>query len=183
MPRFSFANDFAPEHLSVPGGEESLVRENQFGGQRFHRPLSAQSVGDYASGTNHVLPTAGGPRVAGRAFHVGFRALLERAEDFAGRIALVGAGGRRSGRRRRLGGARRESRCVSEVRVSEVADRKPRRGVSVAVCGALSSYARRRGPRGQVAAGLQREHGGLLAGGAARAAANHAGAAGDLSGV
>jgi histidinol dehydrogenase len=31
----------------------------------FLGPWSAQSIGDYASGTNHVLPTSGGARTRG----------------------------------------------------------------------------------------------------------------------
>ena len=60
-----FANEFAPEHLSVPGGEASLLRELRSAGSFFVGPWSAQSIGDYASGTNHVLPTGGGARSRG----------------------------------------------------------------------------------------------------------------------
>ena len=60
-----FANRFAPEHLSVPGGEASLVRRLDAAGSVFIGPWSAQSIGDYASGTNHVLPTGGGARSRG----------------------------------------------------------------------------------------------------------------------
>jgi histidinol dehydrogenase len=60
-----FANRFAPEHMSVPGGEASLVRQLSSAGSLFIGPWAAQSVGDYASGTNHVLPTGGGARSRG----------------------------------------------------------------------------------------------------------------------
>jgi histidinol dehydrogenase len=60
-----FTNRFAPEHLSVPGGEASLLRQLDAAGSVFIGPWSAQSVGDYASGTNHVLPTGGGARSRG----------------------------------------------------------------------------------------------------------------------
>jgi histidinol dehydrogenase len=60
-----FANEFAPEHLSIPGGEISLLRQLRSAGSFFLGPWSAQSVGDYASGTNHVLPTGGGARSRG----------------------------------------------------------------------------------------------------------------------
>jgi histidinol dehydrogenase len=60
-----FANRFAPEHLSVPGGEAALLRRVRVAGSIFVGPWSAQSVGDYASGTNHVLPTGGGARSRG----------------------------------------------------------------------------------------------------------------------
>jgi histidinol dehydrogenase len=58
----SFANRFAPEHLSVPSGEEAFARHLPAAGSVFIGPWAAQSVGDYASGTNHVLPTGGGAR-------------------------------------------------------------------------------------------------------------------------
>ena len=60
-----FANRFAPEHLSIPGSEATLVRQLHAAGSIFIGPWSAQSVGDYASGTNHVLPTGGGARSRG----------------------------------------------------------------------------------------------------------------------
>ncbi len=60
-----FANRFAPEHLSIPGGEAALRRELISAGSIFIGPWSAQSVGDYASGTNHVLPTSGGAQSRG----------------------------------------------------------------------------------------------------------------------
>jgi histidinol dehydrogenase len=60
-----FANAFAPEHLSVPGGERALLADLRAAGSVFVGPWSAQSIGDYASGSNHVLPTAGWARVRG----------------------------------------------------------------------------------------------------------------------
>lgn len=57
-----FANTFAPEHLSLPGGEVELARRLPAAGSVFVGDWAAQSVGDYASGTNHVLPTVGGAR-------------------------------------------------------------------------------------------------------------------------
>jgi histidinol dehydrogenase len=60
-----FANRFAPEHLSIPGGEPALRRDLTAAGSIFVGPWSAQSIGDYASGTNHVLPTSGGAQSRG----------------------------------------------------------------------------------------------------------------------
>jgi histidinol dehydrogenase len=57
------ANDFAPEHLMVP--DESLVREVRHAGSVFVGPYSTEAAGDYASGTNHVLPTGGAARLRG----------------------------------------------------------------------------------------------------------------------
>jgi histidinol dehydrogenase len=60
-----FANRFAPEHLSIPGAQAALVNKLNAAGSVFLGPWSAQSIGDYASGTNHVLPTSGGARTRG----------------------------------------------------------------------------------------------------------------------
>ena len=60
-----FANLFAPEHLSIPGAQAELAHKLEAAGSVFLGPWSAQSIGDYASGTNHVLPTSGGARTRG----------------------------------------------------------------------------------------------------------------------
>src|SRR5579862_8822624 len=60
-----FVNRFAPEHLSLPGGEDGLLDRIDSAGSIFLGDWSAQSFGDYASGTNHVLPTGGAARSRG----------------------------------------------------------------------------------------------------------------------
>jgi len=60
-----FANRFAPEHLSIPAEHAELAHKLDAAGSVFLGPWSAQSIGDYASGTNHVLPTSGGARTRG----------------------------------------------------------------------------------------------------------------------
>lgn len=60
-----FANQFAPEHLSLPSGGAALLAKIHAAGSVFLGPWSAQSIGDYASGTNHVLPTGGWARARG----------------------------------------------------------------------------------------------------------------------
>jgi histidinol dehydrogenase len=57
------ANRIAPEHLVVES--ETLTREPLTAGAVFVGPWSAQAAGDYATGSNHVLPTAGAARVRG----------------------------------------------------------------------------------------------------------------------
>src|SRR3974377_2187730 len=47
------------------GGGGLLVRTIQSAGTVFLGPLSAQAFGDYASGSNHVLPTGGWARRRG----------------------------------------------------------------------------------------------------------------------
>jgi histidinol dehydrogenase len=60
-----FANCVAPEHLSIPDANKNLVERLSEAGSVFLGPWSAQPIGDYASGTNHVLPTSGWARARG----------------------------------------------------------------------------------------------------------------------
>jgi histidinol dehydrogenase len=60
-----FVNRFAPEHLSLPEGGASALQVIRSAGTVFLGPLSAQAFGDYASGSNHVLPTGGWARRRG----------------------------------------------------------------------------------------------------------------------
>ncbi len=57
------ANQFAPEHLSIP--DHSLLRAVKNAGSVFIGPHSPEAAGDYASGPNHVLPTSGAARIRG----------------------------------------------------------------------------------------------------------------------
>ena len=59
---FDWANRIAPEHITVPKGDVEFV---QNAGSIFVGDYSAQAAGDYASGPNHVLPTAGAARFLG----------------------------------------------------------------------------------------------------------------------
>jgi histidinol dehydrogenase len=60
-----FVNRFAPEHLSLPSNGSKLLGKIRSAGTVFLGPLSAQPFGDYASGSNHVLPTGGWARRRG----------------------------------------------------------------------------------------------------------------------
>jgi histidinol dehydrogenase len=61
-----FVNRFAAEHLSLPGKDsDSLLKKCNAAGTIFVGPYAAQPLGDYASGSNHVLPTAGWARRRG----------------------------------------------------------------------------------------------------------------------
>jgi histidinol dehydrogenase len=60
-----FANRVAPEHLSIPNTDKRLIEKLSEAGSVFLGPFSAQPIGDYASGTNHVLPTSGWARARG----------------------------------------------------------------------------------------------------------------------
>jgi histidinol dehydrogenase len=61
-----FVNRFAAEHLSLPGKDaDSLLKKCDAAGTIFVGPYAAQPLGDYASGSNPVLPTAGWARRRG----------------------------------------------------------------------------------------------------------------------
>jgi len=60
-----FTNRFAPEHLSLPAYPASLIERICASGTIFLGPRSAQPLGDYISGSNHVLPTGGWARKRG----------------------------------------------------------------------------------------------------------------------
>ena len=61
----TFVNRFAPEHLSLPDNPEKLLRKINSAGTVFLGPWGAQPLGDYATGSNHVLPTGGWARKRG----------------------------------------------------------------------------------------------------------------------
>src|SRR5437899_2163099 len=60
-----FINRFAPEHLSLPENAERLLQKIHSAGTVFLGPWGAQPLGDYATGSNHVLPTGGWARKRG----------------------------------------------------------------------------------------------------------------------
>ncbi len=106
----AFAEHVAPEHLSLQGSAaESLAPRVRRAGALFVGPWSPVAGGDYAAGTDHVLPTAGAARYASalgpsdfvrtmQVFHgsaAGCRlwapaaATLARAEGFAAHAASI----------------------------------------------------------------------------------------------
>lgn len=55
-----FSNTYAPEHLIINHADaDSLCERVENAGSVFVGSLSPESAGDYASGTNHTLPTSG----------------------------------------------------------------------------------------------------------------------------
>jgi histidinol dehydrogenase len=62
---FAFVNRFAPEHLSLPEAGTAALQKISAAGTVFVGPWAAQPLGDYASGSNHVLPTGGWARSCG----------------------------------------------------------------------------------------------------------------------
>jgi histidinol dehydrogenase len=59
----ALANRIAPEHLVVD--REAIARQRLTAGAVFVGPFTAQAAGDYATGSNHVLPTSGASRFRG----------------------------------------------------------------------------------------------------------------------
>jgi histidinol dehydrogenase len=92
-----FVNLFAPEHLTLPDTSGALLDRIDSAGSIFLGDWSAQTFGDYASGTNHVLPTGGVARTRGglsvtdfvkcisiqEVTRAGFRRLAPVAAEFA----------------------------------------------------------------------------------------------------
>lgn len=57
---WKFANDYAPEHLIINcENAPSMMNKVENAGSVFLGQYSPESAGDYASGTNHTLPTSG----------------------------------------------------------------------------------------------------------------------------
>lgn len=59
------ANEYAPEHIEIIAkNEEEIFRNIKNAGSIFLGKHSAVALGDYCSGTNHILPTGGFARVS-----------------------------------------------------------------------------------------------------------------------
>ena len=86
-----FVNRLAPEHLSLPHDGPKLLKQIHSAGTVFLGPLSAQPFGDYASGSNHVLPTGGWARRRGGLSAVDFvKCISVQSIDRAGYCRLAG---------------------------------------------------------------------------------------------
>lgn len=59
-----FSNELAPEHLEIQTKDNDAVFSKiEHAGSVFLGPYSPVAMGDYISGTNHILPTARGSRI------------------------------------------------------------------------------------------------------------------------
>ena len=82
------ANRLAPEHLVLES--EALAKRPLIAGAVFIGPYTAQAAGDYATGSNHVLPTAGAARFRGGLSAADFvRAMSVQRVTRAGLAALA----------------------------------------------------------------------------------------------
>ena len=71
----ALADAFAPEHLELAIEDAGEAAHHRVAGCVFIGPGGATAFGDYAAGSNHVLPTGGGARFGGP---LGPRAYLRR---------------------------------------------------------------------------------------------------------
>ena len=60
---FEFANEFAPEHLEIMINDVRLLEKVKNAGAVFLGEYSVEAAADYASGSNHILPTGGFAKV------------------------------------------------------------------------------------------------------------------------
>ena len=102
------ANRIAPEHLVVD--REALMRRPIVAGAVFVGPFTAQAAGDYATGSNHVLPTSGAARFRGGLERRRLRPRHGGAAGHPGGPAAAGADDRAAGARGRTARARRIDR-------------------------------------------------------------------------
>jgi histidinol dehydrogenase len=87
----AIADEYAPEHLIINTADAArLARRVRHAGSVFVGPWTPESLGDYCSGTNHVLPTYGWARSHGALGTGDFmrRMTLQQASREA--LALVG---------------------------------------------------------------------------------------------
>jgi len=62
----AFTNEYAPEHLSLQCRQPNMVSKSiRNAGSVFVGHMTPEALGDYASGTNHILPTTGHARAWG----------------------------------------------------------------------------------------------------------------------
>ena len=89
----AFSNRYAPEHLILsPSNWETVAPRITNAGSVFCGPLTPESVGDYASGTNHTLPTAGLARsTSGLGVEAFMRTVTFQSLDADGLAALAPA--------------------------------------------------------------------------------------------
>jgi histidinol dehydrogenase len=85
-----FAEEYAAEHLSIQADDdEALLDRIDSAGSIFLGPYTPVAAGDYASGTNHVLPTGGGARrVGGLSVETFLRSTTVQRLDHAALSAL-----------------------------------------------------------------------------------------------
>ena len=87
----AFSNQYAPEHLILAlASPEAVVEGIYNAGSVFMGHLTPEAVGDYASGTNHTLPTGGYARAySGVSLDSFYKKITFQQLDPAGLLALA----------------------------------------------------------------------------------------------
>jgi histidinol dehydrogenase len=87
-----FINTYAPEHLIINTRDpKGLLNKIESAGSVFLGPFSPESVGDYASGTNHTLPTNGYAKAISGISVDSFRKYITVQEISAAGLKKIGA--------------------------------------------------------------------------------------------
>ena len=91
-----FSNAYAPEHLIINHSDATEICSRiENAGSVFVGPYSPESAGDYASGTNHTLPTSGyataysGVNIDSFCKKITFQRLNEQGIESIGRIVEI----------------------------------------------------------------------------------------------
>ena len=88
---FDISNAYAPEHLILALREpRAWLPRVQAAGSVFLGDLAPEALGDYCSGTNHVLPTGGAARALGGLGVDAFRVAISVQQVDAGGLAAIG---------------------------------------------------------------------------------------------
>jgi histidinol dehydrogenase len=89
----AIANDYAPEHLILNTvNARQLATQVEHAGSVFIGRWTPESLGDYCSGTNHVLPTHGFARAHGALGVADFMRRMTLQEASAAALIQVGPG-------------------------------------------------------------------------------------------
>lgn len=88
---FEISNDYAPEHLIVAVRDARRWLPNvEAAGSVFLGDWSPEALGDYCSGTNHVLPTSGAARFTGGLNVASFQVAITVQDVEPSGIAAIG---------------------------------------------------------------------------------------------
>ncbi|MGY6517396.1 MAG: histidinol dehydrogenase [Lysobacteraceae bacterium] len=101
---FAISNDYAPEHLILALREpEAWLDRVQAAGSVFLGDYAPEALGDYNSGTNHVLPTGGAARAWSGVSVASFQVTISVQSVDAAGIRAIGPGAAAMARAERLG--------------------------------------------------------------------------------
>ena len=88
---FQISNRYAPEHLILALREpRAWLEQVEAAGSVFLGDYTPEALGDYCSGTNHVLPTAGAARAYSGVSVASFQNLISVQSATAQGIAAIG---------------------------------------------------------------------------------------------